>query len=923
MNSTRGMRMSQPNQTDPACSFRFLISSGKFQPAGSPLGDDKAASARSRWRRLARRLGQARLTLPIPVPGLGCGVLGMIYAKRTVRLGEIASRLLEKLEYRGYDSTGLCIQDEGGRVTLKKSVGAPSHVVRALEFETLAGKLFCGQVRWATFGAVDDVNAQPHLVDCKERIYGAHNGNITNCDFLKADLQLSGHQVRSDNDGEMLVHTVEHYFFLNLEKHDRGDRSSPEIRRDSMIQAIRQASRRIQGSYAAVVADPVLEEIYAIKSGSSLYIGKGRDEDGEFVLASSDLSAVLSKTRILIPISEGEFIHLGAGAWTVYSLTDPAVAEQRSPRRSKLRHRDAALRPPFQFFMEQEIAAQMEASRELVNLFFPEDGIRQEFFSFLDARREMAFRVRQAIRVASFETDTARLLESLERIFTGDEHRELENAVRENGLFSRYLARIPEASLFSSIEEGFLQELHRLTGGAWKERLVLADALFLYKHRYSLSRWVEKFAAELEAHRRCRIYLVACGSSYNAARVGASLLNKVAGIAIECLLPGEFRSQALDSVTGDDLFIGVSQSGETKDLVDICNALQARCEARRLMIVNNVNSTLAQEKCLFYLPILCGPEVAVPATKSFTNQVALLYGLALKCLELRGETGREYRNARQQFLRIPQLLEEAYKSVRLPVRELAAEIFLSPSLQILSTAGVGLAREGALKVREVVLNHTEGMEASEFKHGPNTILGRNFIFGLDQLQAGMAELKNLFTGAAELAAESGLTPASIGPLAAALLESLVRKSRPFNLSVEEETVLRQFSGTDFYAGLYAPYPLVFLTPPTERDIQLTISQINTHKIRGASVFVVAEEDEELAQAATRAPADAPDYRSYYLVLPRTGSELLYPFSAIMAMQQLAFEMSVLKMKFLNRLRIPLHGVHPDVPKNVSKSITVD
>ncbi len=80
----------------------------------------------------------------------------------------------------------------------------------------MGGRAFCGQVRWATFGAVTDENSQPHVVRCKSFLYGAHNGNVTNCDDLKAWLTAEGHDVLSDNDGEMVVHTVEHFFAREL-----------------------------------------------------------------------------------------------------------------------------------------------------------------------------------------------------------------------------------------------------------------------------------------------------------------------------------------------------------------------------------------------------------------------------------------------------------------------------------------------------------------------------------------------------------------------------------------------------------------------------------------------------------------------------------------------------------------------------------
>ncbi|MEM9487658.1 MAG: glutamine--fructose-6-phosphate aminotransferase, partial [Myxococcota bacterium] len=108
-----------------------------------------------------------------------CGVIGLIYSKHRDDLGRIAADLLKTLEYRGYDSTGAAVQGPGTEVTLAKGVGAPSVMVEQLGIVDMAGQILCGQVRWATFGAVNDVNAQPHVMRCKTYIYGAHNGNVT------------------------------------------------------------------------------------------------------------------------------------------------------------------------------------------------------------------------------------------------------------------------------------------------------------------------------------------------------------------------------------------------------------------------------------------------------------------------------------------------------------------------------------------------------------------------------------------------------------------------------------------------------------------------------------------------------------------------------------------------------------------------
>jgi len=116
---------------------------------------------------------------------------------------------------------------------------------------------------------------------------------------------------------------------------------------------------------------------------------------------------------------------------------------------------------------------------------------------------------------------------------------------------------------------------------------------------------------------------------------------------------------------------------------------------------------------------------------------------------------------------------------------------------------------------------------------------------------------------------------------------------------------------------------LFITTPRELDINLTISQINTHKIRGANVYLIAEDNNDLREAVSVAPSSVFPYRHGYITLPRTDSIILPIFSISVVLQLLALNMSLKKMEFLNRLEIINHGVHPDVPKNVSKSITVD
>jgi glucosamine 6-phosphate synthetase-like amidotransferase/phosphosugar isomerase protein len=421
--------------------------------------------------------------------------------------------------------------------------------------------------------------------------------------------------------------------------------------------------------------------------------------------------------------------------------------------------------------------------------------------------------------------------------------------------------------------------------------------------------------------------------------VAALFFNEIAHVNIIPTLPGDFRGQFSQSLKDNDVIIGVSQSGETKDLIDIFNDVEQSGLAIKLVVlVNNMSSTLGQEKSDVSIPIVCGPEIAVPATKSFINQIALFYYLSIRVAEVNLETRLKEKFTPEQYKacrdkinlrmltvdRIPSLIKETIESTQDQIEAVAAKIYMEPSMHILATKITGVAKEGALKIRETVLNHTEGGEASEFKHGPNTILGKNTVFGVKNLKHMLRYFNESIDQLYKRADTKNIPYDERRDVAREVANFIFSRSQPFNLNPAAMSLFNEITQEyDFFEKAYRNYPLIYVTGPDERDVNLTISQINTHKIRGADTFVIAEENEKLLDNARTNPHDKGYYGWGYIMLPKTGDSLLTAFTSTIVLQLLSLRMSVRKMKYLDRLGIVDHGVHPDVPKNVSKSITVD
>ncbi|MFB3738615.1 MAG: glutamine--fructose-6-phosphate transaminase (isomerizing) [Candidatus Velamenicoccus archaeovorus] len=231
-----------------------------------------------------------------------CGIVGYVGPDEAL---PIILAGLQRLEYRGYDSAGVALLD--GDLAVVKRAGKLSELERALErADPPTGSVGMGHTRWATHGEPSDRNAHPHL-DCRGRIAVIHNGIVENFTELREGLEKRGHSLVSETDTECIAHLIEE-------------------KDGSLADAVRATVAELEGAYAIVVlslGEP--DVVVGAKVSSPLVVGLGEGEN----LLASDIPAVLSRTRRVIPIEEGQVVEVRADTVTITDF-DGRVLE-RSP----------------------------------------------------------------------------------------------------------------------------------------------------------------------------------------------------------------------------------------------------------------------------------------------------------------------------------------------------------------------------------------------------------------------------------------------------------------------------------------------------------------------------------------------------------------------------------------------------------------
>jgi glucosamine--fructose-6-phosphate aminotransferase (isomerizing) len=212
-----------------------------------------------------------------------------------------------------------------------------------------------------------------------------------------------------------------------------------------------------------------------------------------------------------------------------------------------------------------------------------------------------------------------------------------------------------------------------------------------------------------------RVFLIGSGSSYNACVLGAFYLNSIAGIETFPVVAGAFNEFCRHLDLKKEAFILVSQSGETKDVINVLNKLEKLGAQNVAAIVNVLGSSL-QLRVKSFLPLLTNLEISVPATKTFLNQVIAFLNLAW---EVGQEKKMERLLTRQEINSLPGLIDQTIKQQLGLIRQLAKILKDQKHLYYLGFGpSYPVCLEGALKLKEVTYLPCEAMYSSEFKHGP-------------------------------------------------------------------------------------------------------------------------------------------------------------------------------------------------------------
>ena len=285
-----------------------------------------------------------------------CGIVGFTGEQQAA---PILLEGLKRLEYRGYDSAGIAVQDDG-RISTFKCSGLLENLYKLTDSgKNVYGVCGIGHTRWATHGAPTATNAHPHMSN-DGHFAVVHNGIIENYAELREELRAHGYVFQSETDTEVIVNLLEMYYDGNFKR------------------TVMKTIARLEGSYAiGIICDDHPGELMAVKNGCPLILGIGADEN----FFASDVTALIGHTRTVIYLDEGEFASITPDKISVYDCTGREIHKSAS---RVLWNTEAAEKGGYEHFMLKEIMEQPRAIKATIDPRIRDGRIELEGFGLTD-----------------------------------------------------------------------------------------------------------------------------------------------------------------------------------------------------------------------------------------------------------------------------------------------------------------------------------------------------------------------------------------------------------------------------------------------------------------------------------------------------------------------------------------------------------
>jgi glucosamine--fructose-6-phosphate aminotransferase (isomerizing) len=282
-----------------------------------------------------------------------CGIVGVVARQNVVPL---LLDGLRRLEYRGYDSAGIVVQNGQGELERVRRVGKVAELAKALENAPIDGHTGIAHTRWATHGVPSEQNAHPHI--CNGRVALVHNGIIENHDVLRDQQKQAGYRFTSQTDTEVIVHQVHRHL----------------VQGQDLLAAVQSAIKDLEGAFAlGVISRDEPGRLIAARRGSPLVIGLADDE----VLIASDVAALVSRARRFVFLEDGDVADISLQGVRIY---DQAGNLAERPVKISSVTADATFKGEYRHYMLKEIYEQPRAIADTLEGRIGADRVLEEAF---------------------------------------------------------------------------------------------------------------------------------------------------------------------------------------------------------------------------------------------------------------------------------------------------------------------------------------------------------------------------------------------------------------------------------------------------------------------------------------------------------------------------------------------------------------